>query len=190
MCGLVGVASVNFNQTYKKAFSHLLYIDAVRGFDSTGVLRVDAKTDKAIKILKYAEPAYTFIERKKYQDLMFSNNPYVFMGHNRAATKGAIDATNAHPFNHGHITLAHNGTLHTWKSLPTKKNNIEFAVDSEAIAHAIAVVGNPVEVLEQLDGAYALTWYDQRQHTLNFARNDDRPLYYALNDMRTTMLWA
>jgi len=40
MCGLVGVASKLLTEPYKKAFYDMLYLDVLRGEDSTGVAAI------------------------------------------------------------------------------------------------------------------------------------------------------
>jgi hypothetical protein len=39
-------------------------------------------------------------------------------------------------------------------------------------------------------GAWALTWYDKLDGTLNFLRNDKRPLYYCYSEDKCTIAWA
>lgn len=187
MCGLVGIAGP-INKIDKDAFKHLLYIDATRGMDSTGLLMVEAGTKKNSKIIKDAYDASYFLYAN-YDKVDKTTNLKLLMGHNRAATKGKINKRSAHPFNHGHIFMAHNGTLYGHHKLPRRKPKKLFDVDSEAICHALSME-DEVKVLESLDGAYALTWYDQKADTLNFARNDERPLFIAINETKTKMIWA
>ena len=99
-----------------------------------------------------------------------------YVGHNRWATKGASDLDeNAHPFKEGAVTLVHNGSLRGQWRLPDHE---QFAVDSNNIAHAINEIGID-ETVSKLQGAFVLVWHDQRDQTLNFIRNDERPLYLA-----------
>jgi hypothetical protein len=173
MCGLVAAISkqVNgFKYADKSVFGQMLYADALRGFDSTGVYGVNRYGN--LRAHKAAQKAGPFIDTKTYQDFaddIFSDFQFV-VGHNRAATKGAKTDDNAHPFVEEHICLVHNGTLHTHRHLA----NVE--VDSHAITKAIAERGYQ-EVIPDINGAYALIWYDAKEKKLFITRNIERPLH-------------
>jgi hypothetical protein len=176
MCGLVGIYTpqgVTLKQ--KEVFNNLLYADALRGHHSTGVFSLSFTGKQSVH--KEAGTAIDLIETKAYEQFMRSTGK-VFFGHNRYATMGAHTAENAHPFHHGDVVLAHNGTLWEHSSLTADY----FQIDSEAICKAIseAPVNGVKGVLEKLDGAYALQWHDKRDNSLNFARNDERPLAIAV----------
>jgi predicted glutamine amidotransferase len=182
MCGLVGFVitdekvSFNIKDRYVRYFTKALYIDTLRGSDSTGVARVD--DDWVCETYKKALPGYDYLEHGKAVEFMNDGVTYLtsLMGHNRAATQGAVNATNAHPFTHGSVTLMHNGTLDSGHGVGHK-----FDVDSENICFTISKCKTDDEVkkvLEDLDGAYALVWYDDKSRTVNMARNDRRPLCY------------
>jgi glucosamine 6-phosphate synthetase-like amidotransferase/phosphosugar isomerase protein len=124
MCGLVGMAGA-LNQQHDGAFKNLLIVDSVRGPHSTGVLTVNTSRD--VKIVKASGDPFELLGTKAYENVMrYANN--VVMGHNRYATKGAINKTNAHPFDFEHVSGAHNGTLTTQGQLDDSK---DFDVDSE-----------------------------------------------------------
>jgi hypothetical protein len=98
-----------------------------------------------------------------------------FIGHGRQATRGSVVARNAHPFQHEHITMVHNGTLHSGVSTG-KKGDIDVEVDSHGLAVAMAERG-VAEALTDITGAYAVIVHDAKEGCLYIARNDDRPLY-------------
>lgn len=174
MCGLVGVINpTNFYKVdYDNYFKQALLCDSVRGKHSTGICLVDKV--KHSFLFKRAINAIEFLAIPAVDRAITSTNQ-IMMGHNRFATKGGINDDTAHPFRHGAITLCHNGTLTAHKSL----TDISFDVDSEAICYAISKANNPVEVLEKLEGAFALTWYNSDEGTFNIARNSERKLYIA-----------
>jgi len=173
MCGLIAAISKTTNGFDYKTdgiFAQMLYANALRGMDSTGVYGINKYGN--LDMLKAAKPAADFIrdpETKAFVDKIYMNYRIV-VGHNRAATKGAVEDKNAHPFIEDNICLVHNGTLFNHKKLK------DVEVDSHAIAHALAE-GSAMEVIPELDGAFALIWYDAKQKKLFITRNSERPLY-------------
>src|SRR3546814_3056993 len=109
---------------------------------------------------------------KDFGDLMKRTHLMLF-GHNRAATKGAVNQENAHPFNHGDIVGCHNGTLYNVTNLDDHK---DFKVDSENIFYDMSRNGAKATIAK-LQGAFALCWYDESNRTVNLVRNSQRPMY-------------
>jgi hypothetical protein len=104
----------------------------------------------------------------------------VFMvGHNRAATRGTVNDQNAHPFwVDDKIVLVHNGTMRG-----DHKKIADVEVDTHAIAHAIAKNDNIEEVMQDINAAFALAWYNVEQKTLRLLRNSERPIHIARTQM-------
>jgi len=195
MCGLVGVISTGgaANDIDRgKFFKNALIADAIRGPHSTGFFKVDKSnffnSTPSVEVLKRAYHANDFLDLK-YVDSSLSKlqKTQILIGHNRWATMGGIDHDTAHPFQHGDVTLVHNGTLDYWNDLP---GSTKFDVDSEAIAYALSQTDDPKTILEKLDGAYALIWYDMRDEKIHFARNEQRPLHLAYEKKQNTLLLA
>lgn len=189
MCGLVGIASTNMLARHKSCMTTLLFLDSLRGEDSTGVAAI--RQDRSTAVLKYTVPGYDFIQNPKFETHLRLNDN-VWIGHNRFGTVGGKTKANAHPFmvlnEEGECRLvgAHNGTLKNRYSL-TDANN--FGTDSEALLNEIDSIGVK-EAINKVEGAWALTWYDQLQDKLFFLRNKERPLYYAYTDDHKTLVWA
>lgn len=176
MCGLVALVTKNkygFSGEQKDIFSILLYLDVLRGEDSTGAFVVDGLGN--VELAKDATPAADFIRTNEYKslkDLAFKKG-WAMVGHNRSATRGTITDRNAHPFAvDDKIVLVHNGTL-----VGGHKHHADTDVDSEAIAHLLAKEEDPEQVLRKVNGAFALIWYDVDNKKLNFIRNTQRPLW-------------
>lgn len=176
MCGLVAVISKNKMGLYDKdvaVFEQLLFADQLRGSDGTGIFYNDRKNNNAISIIKHPIPSSTLLSSKEYHDnrsKIVMDGSFV-VGHNRAATRGKLDVNCTHPFQEDHITLVHNGTLVTQKEL---HSTIE--VDSHAICYHIAKYGAR-KTLKKINGAFALIWFNSKEHTLNICRNSQRPLH-------------
>lgn len=182
MCGLVGVAGY-ISQKEQTVFKRLLEIDTIRGPHSTGVLSVNHAGYP--EVAKKVGTPWDLYEHKIFDDVM-KGSLNVLMGHNRWATKGKINSRNAHPFEHDHIIGAHNGTLRSQQLLIDHK---DFEVDSDNIFHSIAKVGVD-ETIKKTCGAFALTWYDAMTETMNFVRNDERPLWLCESEDKRTVFWA
>lgn len=187
MCGIVGIASLKqLTNRCNTFFQEALYADTLRGEDSTGICLVDKDNGK-LDIFKRAMPAYDFLAMKQADRLLVSLlSTKIAIGHNRWATKGVISNRTAHPFCEDNITLVHNGTLKTMYQLDDAG---KYAVDSELICHNIAKNGVK-DTIEKLNGAYALVWYNSEDDTLNFVRNNERPLSIGYCAKEDLLLWA
>jgi predicted glutamine amidotransferase len=187
MCGLVGIAGkLEFKDEH--FIKHLLYLDMWRGKDSTGL--ASYRNDGTAKLAKIASHPIDLFDTIRFKDTLNGNQSRAFIGHNRAATKGQVNAVNAHPFIFGNIIGAHNGTL-TQASHNALQNELgeKYDVDSQAIFACIAAKGLK-KTVSLLQGAWALTFVDTEAGTLNILKNKERPLWYAYNEDRNKVIWA
>lgn len=175
MCGLIGVYG-DLYYSHLKFFKQALIADYVRGNHSTGMTAVKANGDVFNK--KLAIDPINFLELKSVDNNILVTNTLI-MGHNRHATLGGVNAANAHPFEHDHITLMHNGTLSNKYSLQTKHNAPVFDTDSELVCWLLSQ-HSVEDIIPLLEGAFALTWYDAKDKSFNFIRNDERPMAMAV----------
>lgn len=136
MCGIVAVINKytnGFTDEQLKAFESLLYIDGLRGLDSTGVFAVDNVGD--LVVAKNKGNPCLFLEDGGWTTVrqeMFRKGS-ALVGHNRKATRGAISDDNAHPFLiNNELCLVHNGTMYG-----DHKHLKDVEVDSHAIAHVL-----------------------------------------------------
>lgn len=189
MCGLVGIYSSNFFMKHKQVLADMLYLDTWRGRDSTGVAAVRHNADTVT--LKSTVPGYEFVEGPALENHLKLND-FCWIGHNRFGTVGKNTKSNAHPFEvldeDGTCLLvgAHNGTL---KNRFDLDNYAQYGTDSEALFHQIAHKGLE-QTLSQVQGAWALTYYDHNEEQLRIIRNKERPLFYAFEEGRKTLIWA
>ncbi len=187
MCGIVGVATAytnGFSSQEASAFLDMLYFDALRGMDSTGVFGVDKHAN--VQIHKEASQAGHFIQAKELREFKTEliRRGMFAVGHNRAATRGKVNDTNAHPFwIDDKIVLVQNGTYRGDHS-----HHKATEVDTEAVAHVIAENEDIATALQKINAAYALVWFNTDKKTLYLIRNDERPLYMAWANQ--CLLWC
>lgn len=176
MCGIVLLAG-NMNGSEGRLFDLMLEIDTIRGRHSTG-MAVVGLTAKDINLYKEVIPGYEFVNRATHGNER-RTTASLWMGHNRHATIGGHTIENAHPFENEKLIGVHNGSLeYSYHRL--LEDSDEFGTDSECIFHNIAKNGLDW-TLARLHGAYALVWYDKETHTLQFIKNNKRPLYYGFS---------
>lgn len=181
MCGFVIIG--NYSPTaisifQRDAFQNALVADSARGMDGTGVLRVMREGDA--QWVKAAGNPFDLFRTNNFVDKFWGpvNSGYTrwLIGHNRYKTKGEASNKNSHPFQHGNIILAHNGTM--------RGGNIpeigKYTVDSEAICASVAERGIE-ETLQRIDSAYCFVYYDTKEKTLNIIRNKERPMHMGIN---------
>lgn len=194
MCGLVGVSGdLEFDD--EGLIKRLLVLDYFRGPHSTGFASV--KNNGETSVVKIASHPMDLFDSKSFEKALSGYNSQVFMGHNRYATIGKINATNAHPFEFGDIIGTHNGTLdnESWKRLEEALGR-PTSVDSEAIFACIDKIGieKTVSLMQEgrtkEKGAWALVWTDAKDGTINFLRNKHRPLWYAFSEKCNKIIWA
>lgn len=178
MCGLVAMVSKSRNGFSSKNFDMfdiLLFVDQMRGQDSTGVYQVNNLGN--VSIAKKAVNSTDFLNEAAYKNLRVDGirNGWAMVGHNRKATRGTINDQNAHPFwVDDKVVLVHNGSYYG-----DHKHLKETEVDSEAIAHVLADEPDVDKAMQQINAAYALIWYDIPNKTLNVLRNKERPLFWV-----------
>lgn len=182
MCGLVGCAG-RIENAHEKAFKLLLQLDTIRGKDSTGVASVS--NQNVLTVAKEVGTPWEF-ENSKRASSVYHGMLRVLIGHNRAATKGAVNRLNAHPFEFDTLVGAHNGTLRNWSKLRGWR---DFDVDSEALYDHMNSLGLD-STLKSMEGAYALTWFNKEHKSLNFLRNHERTLFYCFTEDSKAMFWA
>ena len=175
MCGIVGVASPTaLNIQMKDFFQDLLFHDVIRGPHATGVAAIDTM-HRTLCVEKKAVPAPLFLMDKEPMENLFAfkHDYNIYIGHNRWATSGAKDDdNNAHPFIHGDIVGVHNGSLRNQKLLADSE---KFVVDSDNLFYHLDEHGLD-DTVSKTNGAYALVWYNKEDNSLNFLRNDERPM--------------
>ncbi|AFU62948.1 L-glutamine-D-fructose-6-phosphate aminotransferase [Pseudomonas phage UFV-P2] len=191
MCGLVGFyTSTTASDDELQLFKNMLVVDQIRGMHATGVAKVTTRTN-TVAIHKRAHDAIDYLAAEDTKEFFAKERGNIYIGHNRYATMGnKADHANAHPFQEGHITLAHNGGVDHWAlDLLEGNDKMDVDVDSHMVCMTIAKHGVKKAVEEHLSGAFSLVWWDSEERSLNFIRNNDRPLYMAVLT-NGNLVWA
>ena len=177
-CGLVGFSSAKGANIDKLKF--LLFMNQKRGEDSLGHYSIDT-TDKESKgsIQKFKGKPEDVLVHKEF-NIPVCN---LFIGHVRQATIGGVSANNAHPFKHGNIVLAMNGTIsnHWQLGREYKVDTTNIFVDSEVLC-GILNASQSKKPLTEIIGGCAVIYTDTNTNTLYVYRNADRPLYRGMID--------
>mgnify|MGYP000928998789 CR=1 FL=1 len=193
MCGIFGFIGMSSVRT-SLLVEQLCIADAVRGRDSTG-LCVHQRPGLAW-LVKHAKPGTAFVADGHTAflfDRQKAGSGYrIVLGHNRAATSGAVTARNAHPFplplgGREHDFGVHNGTIGRTKEL-AKTFGVKgsFEVDSEVALRAVAKLrsggldtpGAVERVTEFIsaDADFAFAYLETAAETVWLWRSPDRPL--------------
>lgn len=191
MCGLTALIGTDIEQVHVLAFQKLAQLSALRGQDSVGFFDFHlrpARNEKECRYYKELGSAGLYFgeggrwDNSFYWNRYFTkknvfNAPVVMVAHARAATKGAVEKKNAHPFHRGDILGVHNGTIHN-----TFENREKFDTDSEALFAYMNANGEAkgLDMVNQLwSAAYALLWVNLKERTFNIARSQERTLFYT-----------
>ena len=186
-CGLIGVAGELTHLVRTQLFKDMLDVCQVRGRDSTGVIKVDKDLD------------YTWVKQIGAPNVLYESRTYenaiekggessILIGHTRAKTIGEVSVKNAHPFDFEEqgICGVHNGTLQG----TSKLDGYQYQkVDSEVLYNHLALNG-PEDTFSKAEGAFACVWWNDKEKTLNFIRNDQRPLWFTWSEDMKMMFWA
>lgn len=181
MCGIVVVAG-KIGKEQKEVFRQMLIADVLRGPHSTGFFSAKGNGSEVFKL---ATDPLTLMEHKGF-DRLLNKDTNLLVGHNRHATVGKVNRQNAHPFDFPNVVGVHNGTLTNKYQLP---DHTQFDVDSEALYNGFDTIGAE-ETIAKARGAWSLVWWDKRNQSLNFLRNNERPMAYCLSEDGKTLYAA
>ena len=199
MCGIhfvINTEGFSSSNALDDFLSDCFIANQVRGVDSSGLFQVknykNAKGNQDVVFHKSSLNGSDFVSDRVARPLIVAaKSSRVTVGHVRAATQGAVTASNAHPFSvtredGSKLIGVHNGTLRNWRN---KKGADEHAVDSEWLLTKIAEDG--IDAFEGIEGAWAVVWFDSNSpDTLFIARNKERPLFYGITEDGKSMVAA
>lgn len=194
MCGIHGyLGNIPFSNNaptkahFRDSVKDGFVANMLRGVHSSGMFAIPDNREKEVPVVKRAYNGLDFLGVQDAKSLFDAySDMFGYVAHLRWATKGNIHRDNAHPFQHGPITMVHNGTLLNEKDL----GNWNFATDSEYICKSLAEREDPRETIKLLNGAFALVWHDRRTNKMYMTRNGDRELSYAYVKNKNALLFA
>lgn len=187
MCGLFGGASSYLSPREVEAITRLGILASFRGTDSTGIA-VGKRKKRSVtpRIVKGVTPSTTFFSQHEVIEVM-RDRPIFIIGHTRQATVGKLVPALAHPIRAAHIVGAHNGVI---RAFEPKDRQSETVSDSTLFFDTLAEVDIEDTVLDAgPNAAIATVYYDTNKQTINFYRNEKRPLYVALVNKGATYYW-
>jgi glucosamine 6-phosphate synthetase-like amidotransferase/phosphosugar isomerase protein len=178
MCGIAGYSFGNESRVDRTlAAQALLAGIAERGADAVGYA---FRADGPLTIHKQQTGATALLDA-----VVVPSEARQALVHVRDYTKGhpRISANN-HPIRHGNVVGIHNGIIANDEELfrrhGLERHAPDMTVDSEAIFALVHLHGSTTNVLEELVGAMAAAWIDERDAAvLHLARGVGRPLWLA-----------
>ncbi|RLC88874.1 MAG: hypothetical protein DRJ03_01145 [Chloroflexi bacterium] len=189
MCGIYGYFGKIKEGCHEQVYNLIKALairTEVRGTDSIGYY---ARNENFEFSEKEAVSASEFFESSEdlIMEAITQEQCYVFLGHNRAASVGAVTSTNAHPFIGNKIVLMHNGTCRQIFKVASKKalKNMKGQTDSEALMWHFNEVGPQHYSSWQKLDTYATVIYEYETNRVYFARDFWRPL--VIYDLRETL---
>ncbi len=188
MCGIVGMAGKINLLAKNTLFKDMMDVCQIRGRDSAGVIKVRDDADQSYTWVKAVGPPSNLFDYRKYESEIERGDAVALIGHTRSRTVGDINLKNAHPFDYPDeaIVGVHNGTLREHHTLD---GHVYGKVDSDILYGHLAKNGAE-ETFNVVKGAYACVWWDGTKKTLNFIRNNERPLWFTWSKDMEMMFWA
>lgn len=186
ICGIVGVAGGKLGRLGVGIFEDLMIVSNLRGRWGAGAAVV---TGEKIMTYKTEWSGVDVIDMKGYRENVGGKvAPSTLLGHTRHPTKGGQTVNESHPHSFKNVTGVHNGTL-------TRADG-KFVRDDESDSRMFYKHMNDSgahTAIAYAQGAYCFVWLDHVTRTLNFIRNNQRPMTIAKVHWDTegqTLVWA
>lgn len=194
MCGIFGIVSANPENIYEKIINGLIQLQN-RGYDSSGLCVLN---NNHLEVHKYASTS-TESSLQKLQRICindYSLDSSLGIGHNRWATHGKKNDTNAHPHlsNNKQFAVVHNGIIENYMELKKMLLNNGFTffsqTDTEIIVNLISFyyekfvdTQKSIEfTIANLQGTYGIIVIDLLSPDKLFCVRNGSPLLVGKND--------
>lgn len=194
MCGIFGFAKTSNRQSdrqidiLKRVFTELTDESSIRGEDSTGFSIINPESRYTYKTLTDSS---TLVNRTEWSNVIdyIDRRTTIAMGHVRYATHGKVNVNNAHPFDIGRVTGAHNGVIYNYNQVARAMGKDTPEVDSQVLFQSL----NRKEMsraFESINGDFAITWVKDSNKKIHLARESGRPMVVAYWKKARVLLWA
>lgn len=186
MCGIYGyVGNPKDPVVLSKFMKVLAVVSETRGVDGTGFFAI---SDSELLTEKSAIKASEFMEQSDYfYDSIVNRNCRLFVGHNRNASMGEVNALNTQPYVGDEWAIVHNGTMHDafdLAKLNRVKSKVKGGSDTEAFFRCVEKVGFTKELLQAVQ-SYSMVAVNFIENVVLFARDSARPM--CVVDLRESL---
>lgn len=194
MCGIFGIITTLKNQNIYEIIINGLKQLQNRGYDSSGLCSLSEL--KEFNLYKYASTDNLSSIDKLSSLNLENNNCFLGIGHNRWATHGIKNDSNAHPHlsNDHKFAIVHNGIIENYQKLKSfliKKNyNFYSQTDTEVIINLISyyynINNNTIKAIQQtiqdLEGTYAIIIINNEEPTKMYCIRNGSPLLLGIKN--------
>lgn len=152
MCGIFGIVSATPENIYERIINGLIQLQN-RGYDSSGLCILN---NNYLEVHKYASTVRESSLQKLQQVCINPGLNNLGIGHNRWATHGVKNDTNAHPHlsNNKQFAVVHNGIIENYVELKQDLMNNGFTfysqTDTEIIVNLISFFTNSLAIQRNL----------------------------------------
>ena len=195
MCGIFGFAKTSGRQSdnqldiLKRVLTEVTDESSIRGTDSTGFSIINPDNRITYKTLLDSS---SLVEKSDWDTEILdriTRETTIVIGHVRLATQGSIKVHNAHPFNIGEVTGAHNGIIYNYNKVAKKIGKTTPEVDSQVLFQSLNK-NDMDKAFEDIDGDFAITWVKDSNRKIHLARESGRPMVVAYWKRARVLFWA
>lgn len=188
MCGICGGMSYPLNMAELGHVKTLMVLSSLRGYEGSGAISVrEQKRKLYVPTVKSELSSAELAVDPDFEEIIHGSK--IVIAHSRAPTRGGNEPDFVHPHRSGHITGVHNGTM-----FEIGGQRIDDKVSDSKKIFEFLSEHTVEDFIKSSRGAYSLVWVDTKLGTLNFLRNDQRPMIWARicggTDHASTMFWA
>jgi len=193
MCGIFGIVSLHQENIYERIINGLIQLQN-RGYDSSGLCILN---NNHLEVHKYASTVAESSLQKLQQVCINPGLNNLGIGHNRWATHGVKNDTNAHPHlsNNKQFAVVHNGIIENYAELKQDLMNNGFVfysqTDTEVIVNLISFFYNKLggnteksikATVDKLYGTYGIIVIDLKSPDKLFCVRNGSPLLVGKSD--------
>ena len=193
MCGIFGIVNANPENIYDQIINGLIQLQN-RGYDSSGLCILN---NNHLEVHKYASTVAESSLQKLQQVCINPGLNNLGIGHNRWATHGVKNDTNAHPHlsNNKQFAVVHNGIIENYAELKQDLMNNGFVfysqTDTEVIVNLISFFYNKLggnteksikATVDKLYGTYGIIVIDLKSPDKLFCVRNGSPLLVGKSD--------